>query len=235
MQRRRTGQLSAPSLLTCPSWPRSRACCRRSRTQRRLRHPRDRATPVVWPCVNSFWASFRSRPTLSTECHPKGHSAPDECLIHQVTLLEGVSVLKHSLVPISDPCSRALNPGFVVLWAGFQMFCSCFKAVVNEVDLPLRYLPLSITQEASGHPARWPRTQKRAGVQYHCTAHCYRTERKRTGGHGQTRIADIEGQLAIEDVEPLVLVGMDVPGRPCPGGRRCRPGRRLQQCRPYLS
>src|SRR5215212_8858626 len=43
------------------------------------------------------------------------------------------------------------------------------KAVVSEVDLSLPCLPLSITQEASGHPACWFRTQKRVGVQYHCT------------------------------------------------------------------
>jgi nucleotide-binding universal stress UspA family protein len=43
------------------------------------------------------------------------------------------------------------------------------KAVVSEVDPSLPCLPLSITQEASGHPACWFRTQKRVGVQYHCT------------------------------------------------------------------
>jgi hypothetical protein len=41
------------------------------------------------------------------------------------------------------------------------------KATVNKVDPPLRYLPSSIAQEAPGHLHRRPRTQKRAGVQYH--------------------------------------------------------------------
>ncbi len=43
------------------------------------------------------------------------------------------------------------------------------NAVVKEVDPLLCRSPLSITQEASGNPARGPRTQKRAGVQYHYT------------------------------------------------------------------
>jgi hypothetical protein len=37
------------------------------------------------------------------------------------------------------------------------------KVVVDEVDPPLRCLPSSITLETSGHPACWPRMQKRAG------------------------------------------------------------------------
>jgi hypothetical protein len=42
-------------------------------------------------------------------------------------------------------------------------------AVVNEIDPPLRCLPLSITQEAWGYSAGLLRTQKRVGSQYHHT------------------------------------------------------------------
>jgi len=37
------------------------------------------------------------------------------------------SLMKNSLVLFSDPCSRALNPGFVVFWTGFEVFYSCFR------------------------------------------------------------------------------------------------------------
>src|SRR6266480_6723213 len=37
-------------------------------------------------------------------------------------------------------------------------------------------------------------------------------EGKSAGRQGQLRVADVEGELSVEDVEPLVLVGMDVPG-----------------------
>jgi hypothetical protein len=43
--------------------------------------------------------------------------------------------------------------------------------------------------------------------------HPLRTEGKRTGRQGQPSIANIEGELTIEDVEPLIFIGMDVPGR----------------------
>ena len=36
---------------------------------------------------------------------------------------------------------------------------------------------------------------------------------KEPGLQGHARIRDPEGELAFEDVEPLVLLGMDVPGR----------------------
>src|SRR6266545_5882228 len=37
-------------------------------------------------------------------------------------------------------------------------------------------------------------------------------EGESAGRQGQLRVADVEGELSVEDVEPLVLVGMDVPG-----------------------
>jgi hypothetical protein len=43
----------------------------------------------------------------------------------------GVSVLKNALVLFSDPCSRALNPGFVVFWTGFEVYCSCFRVPIG--------------------------------------------------------------------------------------------------------
>src|SRR4029453_17724773 len=43
--------------------------------------------------------------------------------------------------------------------------------------------------------------------------HSLGTERKRTGRQRQPSFTDIEGELAIEGVEPLVFFGMDVPGR----------------------
>ena len=38
-------------------------------------------------------------------------------------------------------------------------------------------------------------------------------KRERTGRQAQPSIADIEGELPIEDVEPLVFIGVDVLGR----------------------
>src|SRR6266545_3988898 len=38
------------------------------------------------------------------------------------------------------------------------------------------------------------------------------TEGKSAGRQGQLSVADVECELSVEDVEPLVLVGMDVPG-----------------------
>src|SRR5207342_1277941 len=43
--------------------------------------------------------------------------------------------------------------------------------------------------------------------------HALGAERKRTGLQGQSRVRDPESHLALEDVEPLVLLAMDVPGR----------------------
>src|SRR6266704_6089677 len=37
-------------------------------------------------------------------------------------------------------------------------------------------------------------------------------EGKSAGGEGQLSVADVECELSVEDVEPLILVGMDVPG-----------------------
>jgi hypothetical protein len=39
------------------------------------------------------------------------------------------------------------------------------------------------------------------------------TERKRTGRQAQPSITDIDGEHTIDDVEPLIFIGMDVPGR----------------------
>src|SRR5206468_13079684 len=38
-------------------------------------------------------------------------------------------------------------------------------------------------------------------------------EGKRSGRERQTPLADVDGELSFEHVEPLVLVGVDVPGR----------------------
>ena len=43
--------------------------------------------------------------------------------------------------------------------------------------------------------------------------HALRAECKRAGLQGQAGVGDPEGELALEDVEPFVLLGMDVPGR----------------------
>ena len=43
--------------------------------------------------------------------------------------------------------------------------------------------------------------------------HALGAERERAGLQGQARVGDPEGHLALEDVEPLVLLGVDVPGR----------------------
>src|SRR6266705_1186576 len=37
-------------------------------------------------------------------------------------------------------------------------------------------------------------------------------EGKSAARQGQLSVADVEGEFSVEDVEPLVLVGMDVPG-----------------------
>ena len=39
------------------------------------------------------------------------------------------------------------------------------------------------------------------------------SERERAGRQRQSRVGDPEGQLAVEDVEPFVLLGVDVPRR----------------------
>src|SRR5712691_10373375 len=38
------------------------------------------------------------------------------------------------------------------------------------------------------------------------------TEGESAGRQGQLSVADVEREISVEDVEPLVLVGMDVPG-----------------------
>src|SRR4051794_24895573 len=47
--------------------------------------------------------------------------------------------------------------------------------------------------------------------------HAPGTECERTGLQRQARVADIDGELAVEDVEPLVLVRVHVPGRALAG------------------
>ena len=42
--------------------------------------------------------------------------------------------------------------------------------------------------------------------------HSLGTERERTGRQSQARVADVERELAVNDVEPLVLVRVGVPG-----------------------
>ena len=39
--------------------------------------------------------------------------------------------MKNSLVLFSDPCSRAMNPGFVVFWTGFEVLYSCFRLPIG--------------------------------------------------------------------------------------------------------
>jgi hypothetical protein len=41
--------------------------------------------------------------------------------------------------------------------------------------------------------------------------HSLGAKRKRTGRQRQPRITDIDCELAIDDVEPLIFIGMDVP------------------------
>ena len=43
--------------------------------------------------------------------------------------------------------------------------------------------------------------------------HAFGAERERAGLQRQLRVRDPDGHLAIEDVEPLLLLGMDVPRR----------------------
>ena len=57
-------------------------------------------------------------------------------------------------------------------------------------------------------------------------------EGEAAGRQGQLGVADVERELAVEDVEPLVLLGMDVPGgafaRRAPRSRPGRTGRRVR-------
>src|SRR5215207_11763696 len=56
---------------------------------------------------------------------------PGLCRILYADFREHPSVLKNPLVLVSDPRSRALNPGFVVFWAGFEVFCGCSRLPIG--------------------------------------------------------------------------------------------------------
>ena len=70
-------------------------------------------------------------------------------------------------------------------------------------DLPLESLELH-RREADQSP-------RSTGLRVERVRHPFGAERERAGLQRQFRVRDPEGQLALEDVEPLVLLGMDVP------------------------
>jgi hypothetical protein len=85
-----------------------------------------------------------------------------------VVCWSGICGLRSLEIGLLDPYKYAVvQPQVELSRIGIGPFLrdqqTTVNAVVNEVDPPLRHSPLSITQEASGNPARWPRTQKRAG------------------------------------------------------------------------
>src|SRR5215218_7141017 len=50
--------------------------------------------------------------------------------------------------------------------------------------------------------------------------HAFGAERERAGRERKALLPDVDGELALEHVEPLVLVGVDVPGRALAGADR---------------
>jgi hypothetical protein len=73
-------------------------------------------------------------------------------------------------------------------------------------DLPHEPLEQKRLEANKGFPSLGRLRDERMG-------HPLGAKRERTGRQRKPSIADIEGELAIEDVEPLVFIGVDVPGR----------------------
>ena len=91
-------------------------------------------------------------------------------------------------------------------------------------DLALESLELH-RREADQRP-------RSTGLRVEGVRHALGAERERAGLQRQLRVRDPEGELALEDVEPLVLLGMDVPRRA--DARRAR-GSRPGRMRPSVS